>query len=219
MFPASPVKLVDCREHGAEAELFIVEGDSAALSVAQARDERFQAVLPMQGKPMNAMRATQSRVASNALFRALIAAIGSGWGDDFDPARDRYQRVLLLMDPDADGIHCGALMMMFFYRWMRPLLDAGRIEVVRAPVGEVLLQGAAAPRFAHSEAQFRALCEVPPGSAAPTFTALRYRGLAAINRPVLATTCLAPGSRVTNVVGAVDAEMALKVFGAGRTAD
>ena len=102
MFPSGPVKLVDCLEHGAEAELFIVEGDSAALSVAQARNERFQAVLPMQGKPMNAVRATQRRVAANSPFRALIDAIGAGWGEDFEPARVRYQRVLLLMATDAE---------------------------------------------------------------------------------------------------------------------
>ena len=80
----TPIKLADSQRHGAGTELFIVEGDSAARSVTALRDASFQAVLPMQGKPMNAVRATQRRVAANSLFRALIEAIGARWGDGFD---------------------------------------------------------------------------------------------------------------------------------------
>lgn len=133
-----PAKLQDCHQHGEQAELFLVEGDSASLAVASLRNAQFQAVLPMQGKPLNAMKATPVKVAKNALFKALIDAIGAGFGEHFDMAKCRYNRIVLLMDSDADGIHCGALMMMFFYRWMHPLLESGKVELVRPPVGEVL---------------------------------------------------------------------------------
>ena len=135
-----PIKLHDCDRHGpgSGAELFVVEGDSAAQSVAQLRDARFQAVLPMQGKPLNAWKASERKVAANPFFMALVAAIGADWGRFCRLEALRYERLLLLMDPDADGIHCGALVTMFVYRWMRPVLDAGRVEIVRPPLDEII---------------------------------------------------------------------------------
>ncbi|MEQ1487852.1 MAG: toprim domain-containing protein, partial [Methylotenera sp.] len=113
-----PIKLQDCRQHGANAELFLVEGDSAASAVSSLRNQQVQAVLPMQGKPLNTIKASAEKVVENALFKALIEALGAGVGDNFDLTKCRYSRIVLLMDADADGIHCGALMLMFFYRWM-----------------------------------------------------------------------------------------------------
>jgi DNA gyrase subunit B len=105
MFRIVPVKLLDCHQHGpgSGAELFLVEGDSASKAVAKARSPVTQAVLPMQGKPLNAYKARKSVVARNELFMALVDAIGTGWGDDVDLAAMRYDRVILLFDPDADG--------------------------------------------------------------------------------------------------------------------
>lgn len=133
MFRLQPVKLHDCHLHGLDsgAELFVVEGDSASKSVCCARTATTQAVLPMQGKPMNAIKASKHAVADFELFRSLVTAIGAGFDDQLNLAKLRYDRVILLFDPDADGIHCGALMTMFFHRWMRPLLESGRLSTLR----------------------------------------------------------------------------------------
>jgi DNA gyrase subunit B/topoisomerase-4 subunit B len=171
--------------------------------VSRVRDAAFQAVLPMQGKPLNALKATERKVAGHPLYQALADAIGAGIGDRFDLTACRYERVLLLMDPDADGIHCGVLMLMFFQRWMPALLDAGRVGLVRPPWGEVLAAGAAAQQFAFSEPELQQLADSlrERGGA----VARRYRGLAAIEPSVLAATCVAPASRRTSRVSAAQA--------------
>jgi DNA gyrase subunit B len=204
-FPRGPLKLDDCQAHGpgSAAELFVVEGDSAADAVSRARDPAFQAVLPMQGKPLNALKASEKKVAGHPLFQALADAIGAGIGSRFDLAACRYERILLLMDPDADGIHCGVLMLMFFQRWMPALLDAGRIEIVRPPWGEVLAAGEAAPQCAFSEPELQQLADSHRERGAAV--ARRYRGLAAIEPGVLAATCIAPASRRTSPISAAQA--------------
>lgn len=215
---ARPVKLDDCEVHGpgSGAELFVVEGDSASLSVSNVRDARFQAVLPMQGKPLNASRATEKKVASHALFAALTEALGVERGARFEPVRLRYDRVLLLMDPDADGIHCGVLMLGFFHRWMRSLLDGGHIEMVHPPWGELAVAGEPTPRYAWSDAQFRGLAaELRARSAV---TARRYRGLAGIDAAVLHATCVAPASRRASRVTTADAETMIGMFDAASVA-
>ena len=204
-FPRGPLKLDDCQSHGpgSGAELFVVEGDSAADSVSRVRDAAFQAVLPMQGKPLNALKATARKVAGHPLFQALADAIGAGIGDRFDLTACRYERILLLMDPDADGIHCGVLMLMFFQRWMPARLDAGRVELVRPPWGEVLAAGAASPTFAFSEPELQLLTDGLRERGG--VVARRYRGLAAIDARVLAATCIVPASRRTSPVSAAQA--------------
>ena len=152
-------KLEDCVAHGAGsgAELFVVEGDSAAASVSGVRDPAFQAVLPMQGKPLNAVKASRKKVLGHAWFAALTAAIGTGLDPEFSAAGLRDDRLLLLMDPDADGIHCCVLTLLFLHRWMRPLVEAGRIEIVRPPWGEVAVAGDPAVRLGFSEPHLMAL--------------------------------------------------------------
>ena len=139
MFRRVPVKLHDCREHGrgSGSELLIVEGDSASRAAVRARDSRLQAVLPMQGKPLNAWKASRKNVEANELYGALLDSIGAGFAESVDPSLSRYDQITLLFDPDADGIHCGALTLMFFFRWMRPLLDAGMIGLIHPPVLEI----------------------------------------------------------------------------------
>lgn len=217
MFPARPLKLIDCHVNGPDsgAELFIVEGDAASFAVANARNAATQAVLPMQGKPLNALRAGETKVRGYELFTALIEALGAGLGETFDLTKRRYDRVLLLMDPDADGIHCAALMQMFFYRWMRPLLEAACVEYVRAPLGEIRIQDASAPQYAYTEQQFFAATKALRERGAPGELAVRYRGLAAINADALAALCLDPATRRAQVIRARDAEMAIQVFGGG----
>lgn len=209
-------RLEDCAVHGADsgAELFLVEGDSAAAAVAAARDARLQAVLPMQGKPMNAARASAAKVAAWPLFARLIAALDAGFGDDFAPARRRYERVVLLFDPDADGIHAGALMLLFFHRCMQPLLASGHVIAVRPPLGEVrhVDEGGALQRaLAYDEGRFRALCTAR--AAAPGYVAIRYRGLGSIGPYELATHCIVPATRVAAPLGERDAALALQLLG------
>jgi DNA gyrase subunit B/topoisomerase-4 subunit B len=213
-----PSKLVDCLEPGADrdAELFIVEGDSASLAVVNARSARYQAVLPMRGKPLNAWRASRARVLQYDLYRELIAAVGAGLEPDLDIARVRYQRILILTDPDADGIHCGALLLMFFHRWMPALLAAGRVFAVRAPIGAIYRARGETPVLAYTDAHFQALCHALRERGELDFTTVRYRGLGSIDRDVLQTTCIEPATRRSQLLSAQDAEMALSVFAAGR---
>lgn len=195
-----PVKLVDCGAHGpgSGAELFVVEGDSAAASVGGVCDPRFQAVLPMQGKPLNALKASRAKVVAHPLFATLIEAMGTGIDPYFDAAGLRYERVLVLMDPDADGIHCGVLLLMFFHRWMPWLLDRGRVEIVRPPWGEVTIAGVPVPRHAFSEPELTALAAQMQSR--EDVVARRFRGLAAIDAAVLRATCLFPATRRTEQV-------------------
>ena len=218
-FPSGPVQLDDCALHGAGShtktgatpELFVVEGESAALAVIRVRDATTQAVLPMQGKPLNAVKATDKKLAAHPLFTALTDSLGTGRGAAFDLAKLRYARVLLLMDPDADGIHCGVLMLMFFHRWMRPLLDAGHIEIVRPPWGEVVPVDGTPPRHACSEAEFQALSDAV--RARGPATARRFRGLAAIEPQLLLETCVAPATRRTDRITTAEAAAMIEVFG------
>ena len=211
MYPPQPLKLDDCRVHGSGSELYIVEGDSASSAVRRVRDERHQAVLPMQGKPLNAIRATAKKVAANPWLAALTDTLGTGIGDSFDFGKARYDRVVLLMDPDADGIHCGALLLMFFHRWMWPLLDSGRIGMARAPLAT--LHAGGTQIHVRSEMEYRAQCERLRGAGMSTFETARYRGLAGMDLAVLAATCVNPNTRVLSSVGIADADAAIAVFG------
>lgn len=212
-FTNEPPKLIDSREHGlvSGAELFIVEGDSASQAVAKQRDRKLQAVLPMQGKPMNAFRASQEKLEANVLYAALIDAIGAGVGDKLDISKRRYERIVLLMDPDADGIHCGALMMLFFYKWMRPLLAANAIYLVRPPVGQLTNLATQEIEFAYTVPNFKAFFEIENLEA--EYDLLKYRGLAGIPQTSLEACCVNPGTRRQIALTAKDAEMAIDVFG------
>lgn len=206
-----PPKLIDCREHGAEsgAELFIVEGDSASQAVAKQRDGRLQAVLPMQGKPMNPLHVTQEKLEDNVLYAALIKAIGAGVGDQLNIAKRRYQRIILMMDPDADGIHCGALMTLFFYQWMRPLLEANAIYLVRPPVGQRTHLTTQAIEYAYTVPNFRKMLV---DADAAQYDNMKYRGLAGIPQSSLEQCCINPETRREIVLREKDAKMAIDVF-------
>ena len=218
-FSSGQVKLDDCALHvtvpgsvkSPSPELFVVEGESAALAVTRVRDATTQAVLAMQGKPLNAIKATEKKLAAHPLFTALTDSLGTGRGAAFDLSKLRYSRVLLLMDPDADGIHCGVLMLMFFHRWMRPLLDAGHVEIVRPPWGEVVPADGTPPRHACSEAEFQAVSDAV--RARGPATARRFRGLAAIEPHLLLATCIAPATRRTDQISTAEAAAMIEVFG------
>lgn len=208
-YTSQPPKLLDCRVHGPQsgAELLIVEGDSASQAVAKQRDSKWQAVLPMQGKPMNPMRTSLQNLEANVLYAALIQAIGAGVGDHLGADQRRYERIVLLMDPDADGIHCGALMTLFFYQWMRPLLEAGSVYLVRAPVGH--RQDALGNKtFYYRASDF----EQQLTEEVNHETMMKYRGLAGIPPQHLARCCLVLETRAMLKLGIKDAQMAKQIF-------
>ena len=215
-FKNTPVKLTDSRRHGAGTELFIVEGDSAASTVAALRDGQFQAVLPMQGKPLNAIKASAEKVAAYPLFKALNESLGI---DHSHPTADlfvwddlRFERLVLLFDPDADGIHSGALMLMFVYQYLRPLLDQGRVLMIHAPWVQISLTEQQ-PLYAYSEAQALALTQqLRAQGQSPQV--VRYRGLSGIDRAILMQTCIDPATRNARVMTEQDALAAIEIFGA-----
>ena len=215
-FRNTPVKLTDSRRHGAGTELFIVEGDSAASTVAALRDGQFQAVLPMQGKPLNAIKASAEKVAAYPLFKALNESFGI---DHSRPTADlfvwddlRFERLVLLFDPDADGIHSGALMLMFVYQYLRPLLDQGRVLMIHAPWVQISLTEQQ-PLYAYSEAQALALTQQLRAQG-KTPQVVRYRGLSGIDRAILMQTCIDPATRNARVMTEQDALAAIEIFGA-----
>ncbi|WP_253154512.1 toprim domain-containing protein [Stieleria tagensis] len=216
-FITQKTKLIDCDRQiqvAAEPvyrELLLVEGDSASQSVARVRNSQFQAVLPMQGKPMNATKATDRAVRKNQWFGALIDALGVGWHAE-DMAQLRYDRVLFLFDPDADGIHCGALMLMFFDDYLRPLLDAHRVSLIKSPLFEIRAAGYADCLHAYSEEhlqRIRSALDVKQIQ----HSHHRYRGLASLNANVLRETCIDPDSRTAYLLQHRDALTAKAIFG------
>lgn len=234
-FYPKPVKLHDCQIHGVStnAELFIVEGDSASQAVAAVCNPIHQAVLPMQGKPLNARKAKLTAIQKYELFAATFQALGyPELGDCGDESKlvahcddCRYSRIVLLFDPDADGIHCGALMLLFFWRMFPSLLASGMVCLVRAPLYEMkvtrLAQGTATDStsssdtksmYAYSDDEARKLIKELSGEGY-SVQHQRYRGLASMQRDTLLEQCVHPESRRIYRMRTADAEAAADVFG------
>ncbi|MGE0815779.1 MAG: toprim domain-containing protein [Vicinamibacterales bacterium] len=209
-------KLADCRRHGpgSGAELFVVEGDSAAGAVTLVRDPRTQAVLPMQGKPLNAVKAPPDKVGANPWFHGLARAMGAGDGPTFDLARARYERVVLLMDADADGIHCAALMCLYFYRRMWPLLAAGRVAVAHPPLACLSSASMPRPLYVFTEPEYRQAAH-DLRAAGHDLQVVRYRGLGGVDLETLAAASVRPATRTLQVLGRADADAMMRVLGRG----
>jgi DNA gyrase subunit B len=211
MIPKAP-KLVDCSEHGARSELFVVEGDSAARTIQRVRNPCFQAILPMQGKPMNAMKVGLDAVCKNDQFAALISAMGIEPTHGPNLASMRYQRIILLFDPDADGIHSRTLMLLFFYRWLSRLLEAGRIFDTYAPLWAINSDQLARPAYAYTQQQFDTIRARLIAEGIERAQTTRYRGLSSVGGDVLSKLCVHPETRRLSALAPDDAERALEMF-------
>ncbi len=201
-----PGKLVDCSSRRAEeAELFIVEGDSAAGPAKNGRDSRYQAVLPIRGKILNVEKARLARALQNNEILALITAVGTGIGDDFEIAKARYHKVIMLTDADVDGAHIRTLLLTFFFRHMRGLIEAGFVYIAVPPLYRVKRGGKV--HYLSDEAELDAFKASHP-KARPT----RFKGLGEMNDEELSVTALDPATRTLVNVSLQDAAEADEIF-------
>ncbi|MGH3229186.1 MAG: DNA gyrase/topoisomerase IV subunit B [Streptosporangiaceae bacterium] len=213
-----PAKLVDCRSADDRSELFIVEGDSALGTAKLARDSEFQALLPIRGKILNVQKASLADMLKNAECAAIIQVIGAGSGSSFDLDSARYQRVIFMADADVDGAHIRTLLLTLFHRYLRPMLDAGRVFTAVPPLHRIELtsvrKGQDKYRYTYSDAELnRTLLDLERRGQRWKEPVQRYKGLGEMDAAQLAETTMDPRHRTLRRIRIEDATAATQMFG------
>ena len=199
-----PGKLADCSVRDAEmTELFIVEGDSAGGSAKMARDRSIQAVLPLRGKILNVERVQEHRALSSDTITSLITAIGTGVGPEFNIEKARYHKIVIMTDADVDGAHIRILLLTFFYRYMRPMIDAGYIYVAQPPLYQIKPKGRKGGKYLYTDEELA--IEAAKYEDSSRYTVQRYKGLGEMDPEQLWATTMEPKNRIMLRVTVEDA--------------
>jgi DNA gyrase subunit B len=203
-----PDKLADCRTHGPDSELIIVEGDSAAGPAKAGRNSEFMAILPLRGKVVNAGKSTMKQVLDNAEAQALFTAVGAGSGKDFVLDDARYGRIIILCDADVDGSHIRCLLLTLIYKYMRPMLEAGRVYAAQPPLYTVKVGDTVHRAFSDQERDDITAQLVKGNRKIENIRWQRFKGLGEMNVEELAECALDTHSRILRRITMADAEAA-----------